>query len=271
MPVIWFFLTAIAVNTFRLLYHIAHDGLIHANVLKADLVHTLARFRGTHLFATSVGTIAAGLIIERFSPPAGFLFSASMSILLIIPLAFVTGVRTKDNVAGFTGLVADFAGGLVIFRSNHMVRLITILAAVTLPVGQLSNAILSSFIRDDLGKGSDAFGFVDAAWPIGGMLAAIVLSLGMRGLSAKNMEYVFGVMVGLSTIIFSMTTSIVALAVVHAAMGFTVWLCRIMIDGRVLQICKTENVGRTKVYVEMMVSLSAMIMCFSPDSLDTRM
>ncbi len=264
LPLIWFFLTVIVVNAFRLLYHIAHDGLIHANVNKADLVHSVARFRSVHLLAASIGTFVAGLIIERFSPTAGFLFSASMSIFLIIPVAFVAGVRTKENAAGFAGFVADFRGGLEIFRSNRAVRLIAILAAVTLPVGQLSNAILSSFIRDDLGKGSDAFGFVDAAWPIGGMLAAVVLSLGLRGLSAKNTEYVFGILVGLSTIIFSMTTSIVALAVVHATMGFTVWLCRIIIDGRILQICKAENVGRTKVYVEIMFSLSAMIMCFSP-------
>ena len=264
LPLIWFFLTVIVVNAFRLLYHIAHDGLIHANVNKADLVHSVARFRSVHLLAASIGTFVAGLIIERFSPTAGFLFSASMSIFLIIPVAFVAGVRTKENAAGFTGFVADFRGGLEIFQSNRAVRLIAILAAVTLPVGQLSNAILSSFIRDDLGKGSDAFGFVDAAWPIGGMLAAAVLSLGLRGLSAKNTEYVFGILVGLSTIIFSMTTSIVALALVHATMGFTVWLCRIIIDGRVLQICKAENVGRTKIYVEIMFSLSAMIMCFSP-------
>lgn len=264
LPLIWFFVAVIVVSAFRMLYHIAHDGLIHANVDEDDLVQAVARFRGVHLFAVSVGTIAAGMIIERFSPAAGFLFSASMSILLIIPMVFVAGVKTKQNAAGYIGFVADFAAGLDIFRSNRMVRLIAILAAVTLPVGQLSNAILSSFIRDDLGGGSDAFGFVDAAWPIGGMLAAMLLSLGLRVLSAKNMEYVFGLLVGLSTIIFSLTTSIVNLAIVHAMMGFSVWLCRIIIDGRVLQICEAENVGRTKVYVEMMFSLSAMIMAFSP-------
>ena len=50
----------------------------------------------------------------------------------------------------------------------------------------------------------------------------------------------------------------------HAAMGFTVWMCRIIIDGRVLQICTGETVGRTKAYIEVMFSLAAMIMCFSP-------
>lgn len=264
VPQIWFFATVIVVSAFRLLTHVAFDGLIHANVIRVDLVHSVARFRGAALFAASVGTIVAGLAIERFSPAAGFLFSASISILVIIPVAFVAGVITKESAGGFAGFFADVAGGLDVFRRNRMVRLIIILAAVTLPVGQLSNAILSSFIRDDLGKGSDAFGIVDSAWPIGGMLAAIVLSFGLRGISAKNMEYVFGVFVGLSTIIFSMTSSIAALAVVHATMGFAVWLCRIIIDGRILQICEAENVGRTKVYVEMMFSFSAMLMCFSP-------
>ena len=47
-------------------------------------------------------------------------------------------------------------------------------------------------------------------------------------------------------------------------MGFTVWICRIVIDGRVLQICTNETVGRTKVYIEVMFSFAAMVMCFSP-------
>ncbi len=129
-----------------------------------------------------------------------------------------------------------------------------------------ANSISTFFLsfRDDLGRGSDAFGFVDAAWPIGGMLAAMALSLGLRGLSARNTEYVFGLLVGLTTIMFSMMTSIIALAIVHATMGFTVWLCRIVIDGRILQLCGAENVGRTKVSVEILFSFSAMIMCFSP-------
>ncbi len=118
LSLIWFFLVVILVSTFRMLYHFAHDGLIHANVNKADLVHMVARFRGVHLFATSAGTVAAGLIIERFSPAAGFVFSASMPVFLIIPVAFVAGVRTKESVAGFAGFAADFVGALEIFRTG---------------------------------------------------------------------------------------------------------------------------------------------------------
>ena len=71
-------------------------------------------------------------------------------------------------------------------------------------------------------------------------------------------------LVGVSTIVFSFCVSVISLAMMHAAMGFSVWMCRIIIDGRVPQICTGETVGRTKVYIEVMFSLAAIIMCFSP-------
>jgi hypothetical protein len=43
-----------------------------------------------------------------------------------------------------------------------------------------------------------------------------------------------------------------------------VWMCRIVIDGRILQICTNASVGRTRVYIDVMFSFVAMIMCFSP-------
>ena len=264
LSVIWFFLTVVVVTIFRNLYQGSHDGLIHANVSSGEMVHVIARFRGVHLLATAVGTVLTGLVIEYQSATAGFVFSALGSAFLVLSVAFVKGVTSKANATGFSGFLADFRGGLALFTHNHMLRNLTILAGVALPIGQLANAILSSFIRDDLNRGSDIFGFVDAAWPVGGMAAAAVLSLGLKKLSASDMEYFFALLVGVSTIVFSFCTSVISLAMMHAAMGFTVWMCRIVIDGRVLQICKVETVGRTKVYIEVMFSFAAMIMCFSP-------
>ncbi len=264
LSLIWFFLTVVVVTIFRNLYHGSHDGLIHANASTGQMVHAIARFRGIHLLATAVGTVLTGIIIEYQSATAGFIFAALGSALLVLAVAFVRGVTSKQNATGFSGFLADFSGGLALFNNSRMLRNLTILAGVALPIGQLTNAILSSFIRDDLNRGSDVFGFVDAAWPVGGMAAAAVLSLGLKKLSASNMEYFFALLVGLSTIVFSFCTSVISLAMMHAAMGFTVWMCRIIIDGRVLQICTGETVGRTKVYIEVMFSLAAMIMCFSP-------
>jgi hypothetical protein len=264
LPLPWFFATVVAVTLFRSLYQGSHDGLIHANVAAGRIVPMVARFRGLHLLATAVGTLIAGLVIELYTPSAGFVLSALASVLLIVAVAFVNGVTTRENPAGLLGFVSDFRGGLVLFRRNPELRMLTLLAGVSLPIGQLSNAILSSFIRDDLGRGSDVFGFVDAAWPLGGMAAAAVLGLGLRKLSAPNLEYLFALLVGLVTIVFSYCSSVIMLAVMHAAMGFTVWICRIIIDGRVLQICTAETVGRTRVYVDVMFSFAAMTMCLSP-------
>ena len=264
LSLIWFFLAVMVVTVFRNLYQGSHDGLIHANVSSEQLVHVVARFRGIHLLATAVGTVVTGIVIESQSPAAGFLLSAFASVLLVLTVAFVRGVTTKENVQGFAGFLNDFSGGLALFRNNQGLRILTILAGVALPIGQLSNAILSSFIRDDLGRGSDVFGLVDAAWPLGGMAAAAVLGIGMKRLSARNMEYLLALLVGLSTIVFSYCSTVLTLSIMHAAMGFTVWMCRIVIDGRVLQICTAATVGRTKVYIDVMFSFAAMIMCFSP-------
>ena len=264
LPLPWFFVTVIAVTLLRHLYQGSHDGLIHANVDKNELVHVVARFRGTHLLATAFGTVITGMMIEHQSPLAGFVMAALASALLVVTVAPIRGVIVSQNATGLTGFLSDFAGGLAIFRNNHLLRNLTLLAGVALPIGQLSNAILSSFIHDDLGRGSDAFGLVDAAWPIGGMAAAAILSHGFKRLSATGMEYFLALLVGVVTIVFAYCTTVLSLALLHAAMGFSVWMCRIVIDGRVLQICSTDTVGRTKVYVEVMFSFAAMIMCLSP-------
>ena len=262
--IIWFFVTVVIVTIFRNLYQGAHDGLIHANVSTEEMIHAVARFRGVHLLATAVGTVLTGIAIEYQSPTAGFLLAAFSSVFLVMAIVFVKGVTSKENATGLAGFLKDFSGGLALFRNNHVLRVLTILAGVALPIGQLSNAILSSFIHDDLGRGGDVFGLVDAAWPVGGMAAAAILSLGLRKLSVPNMEYVFSMLVGVTTIVFSFCSAVISLTIMHAAMGFSVWMCRIVIDGRVLQICTVKTVGRTKVYINIMFSFAAMIMCFSP-------
>lgn len=261
---IWLFLTAFAVTSLRLLHHVAHDGLIKTNVAEVMLVNALARFRMVHLLFTAAGMAGAGAVIELVSPSAGFVTSGAASVLLILPMIFVKGVVRKENTPGLTGFIRDFADGFEIFRTDPAVRMVTLLAAVSLPVGQLINTLLSSFIRDDLNLGSSAFGIVDSAWAIGGMAAAAMLSLSLRALSANNMEYLFSALAGVMTICFALFTAVPMLALLHGAMGWTVWMCRIMIDSRILQASGPERVGRTKVYVEVVFSLSAMVMCFSP-------
>ncbi len=258
------FLAVFAISALRLMHNAAHDGLIQIAAGDRNLVQIVARFRSVHLIATVIGTVLAGYVIDRISPAAGMYATALASILLVAPMMLVTGGRIEGKSPGLRAFLKDAKGGAEIFMSDRRLRLLALLAGISLPVGQLSNAILSSLIRDDLGRGSDAFAIVDAAWPAGGMIAALVLSLGIGVLSARNMEYVFAALAGLSTIALGFATSLPLLILAHGAMGLTVWLCRIVIDGRVLELCREDTVGRTKTGIEMAFSFSALIMCLSP-------
>ena len=260
----WLFGVVVIVTVFRVMYRGSFDGIIRASVENPDILHTVARANAIHLFSTAVGTAAIGLIIDRFSAGHGFLATAAASICLLIVAGFLADGVVKSNARGITGFWFDLKSGFEIFRNNKLIQMVALLSAVALPVGQLSNALLSSFIRDDLGEGSDLFGFVDAAWPIGGMLAAALLSNRIKKLDVKNGEYFLALMAGASTVVLSYSTASISLAVAHALMGFFVWSCRIMIGGRVLALCSNENVGRTRVYIQAMVGLSAMVMCLSP-------
>ena len=142
--------------------------------------------------------------------------------------------------------------------------MLAFLSATALPAGQLTNAILSSFIRDDLCMGSDIFGMVDAAWAIGGMMGAALLSNKIKKFTNEFDEYYIAILAGVATIVLSFCTAFVSLAAAHFFMGFFVWLCRIIIAGRVIEQCDSENVGRTRLYMEVLFSVSAMFMAFSP-------
>ncbi|MCZ6859373.1 MAG: hypothetical protein O7I42_03675 [Alphaproteobacteria bacterium] len=267
VPIIWLFAVVVIVSVFQVMYRGSFDGIIRASVENPDILHTVARANAIHLLSAAMGTAAAGLIIDKFSASYGFLATAVPSICLLIVAGFLTDGVVKSNARGIAGFWFDLKSGFEIFRSGKLIRMVALLSAVALPVGQLSNALLSSFIRDDLGKGSDLFGFVDAAWPIGGMLAAASLSNKIKKLDVKDGEYLLAIMAGASTVFLSYATASLSLAIAHGFMGFFVWSCRIVIGGRVLALCRNENVGRTRVYIHAMVAVSAMVMCLSPSFL----
>lgn len=260
----WLFCAVVSASAFRMLHNSSHDGLIQAVVGEVDVMQAVARFRGLHLITTVIGTVLTGTVIEKIAPAGGFIFSAGASLLVIFPMIFVGATPLSKNKQLRAGFLTDLKGAVGVFQNSRALRSLALLAAVSLPIGQLSNAILSSFIRDDLGKGSQTFGIVDAAWPLGGMIAALLLSFGTRLLAARNMEYLFAVLAGASTIGLSLCSTIPMLVIFHGAMGMAVWLCRIVIDGRILEMSASEEVGRTKVGVEMAFSFSALVMCFSP-------
>jgi len=96
------------------------------------------------------------------------------------------------------------------------------------------------------------------------MLAAGIMSLGIPMLSGRYSVFVFSVLAGLATVVFSFCSTVPALVLVRCAMGAFVWFCHILIDAEVLRACGVGHVGRAKVFVTVMFSLSAAVMCLSP-------
>jgi hypothetical protein len=145
-----FFTTAITVYVLRILYQLSHDGLIRGNVSDDALVHTIARFRTLHLLGTVAGTAAAGVVLERFGVLAGFTLSASMSILLLLPVVFVQSVTAFGGAQGLRGFFRDLWAGVAIVRTNPTVRLMAVLAAV-MPCCRPISTTISARVATSLG------------------------------------------------------------------------------------------------------------------------
>ena len=255
---------AVLIFALRLLYQLCHDGLIKGNVGDELFVSTIARCRTIHMVGTIVGTVAAGVVLEDQGVFAGFALSGTMSLLLLAVILFVQGVTVHEGSMGFSGFLLDLSLGFRLLVRDPALRSMALLAAATLPVGQLSNAVLSSYIRDDLGYGSSVFGVVDAAWPAGGMVAAAMMSIRLSGLSGRHIVYLFAVAAGFATIALGTSSSIPVLIVVHGAMGLFVWFCHILVDARTLRLFPDEQIGRAKSVIHMAYGLSAVTMCLSP-------
>ena len=112
IPVWGLFFIAVVVNFFRLMYQGAFDGLLRFYVEDSNMLTTVARARGIHLFSAALGTIIIGLIIEHFSPGQAFIACALISICLILVAGQVPDGIVKANSQGFGGFWMDLKGGL---------------------------------------------------------------------------------------------------------------------------------------------------------------
>lgn len=264
LSVYWLFGAVLIISTTRIVYRGAFSGILRGAIVNAHVLRSVAQANTIHLMSTAAGMASAGLIIDRFSMGHGFIASAVASVAVLLIAMFLDGGVVKSNVKGLSGYWQDFKLGLEIFKQSKPIQLVALLSATALPIGQLSNALLPSFIRDDLGKTSDVFGTVDAGWAIGGMGAAAVLSVFSKRISTQYAEYFLAVLAGLATIAFSFGIELISLTVMHGLMGFFVWSCRILITGRIIELSSTENVGRITVNNEVLFGVSATLMCLSP-------
>ncbi len=259
-----FFAAAVAITLGRLAYETALDATLKQVSSSITLTTSMARARVIHLLCTAAATVLTGWCLNAFKTSVAFYLSAASSVILVaaavlLPLMAITGGRAEKGKSS-----RDFFEGFRILRTRpHLVPLI-LLAGLVLPIGQLSNAILSSYVRDDLNLGSWEFGVVDSAWPVGGLLAAFALSvLPSRWIERFRLSVTTG-LVAIATILLAQTANLYLLAALHGAMGLFAWMSRILIDARILQAVPDGLAGRAKSNVTFAFSAIAIAMCLSP-------
>ena len=76
--------------------------------------------------------------------------------------------------------------------------------------------------------------------------------------------YFVSAIAGAATVALGPGQSVASLVAADAVMGFSVWLCRIMIVSRVMAAAGKDNIGRADVGIHLVMSGSAAVMCLYP-------
>ena len=259
-----FFAAVFLITLARIGYESAYEATLKHFVAPNRMTTVLARARAIHLSGTAVATVFTGWCLGALDTSVAFYFSAGFSMVLSMLCAWLPDLAVQRESGSRTGFRADMVLGFALLRDIPGLALIVLLAGVSLPIGQLSNAILSSFIHDDLGMGSWEFGLVDGAWPVGGLAASAMLGILSAAWVRKISVGATAALVALSTIALAYSQSVYLLALLHGCMGFFTWFSRILVDARVLESVRDGQVGRAKSNVTFAFGFVAIVMCLSP-------
>ena len=98
----------------------------------------------------------------------------------------------------------------------------------------------------------------------GGHVGCCTDVVGLTRLDRATALYFVSAIVGAATVALGLGQSVASLVAADAAMGFSVWLCHIMIVSRVMAAAGTDNIGRADVGINLVISGSAAVMCLYP-------
>ena len=248
----------------RLVFRSSLDSLVPEIFSLKKTKNVMLIVGGAHLLATAAGTTFVGFIIGHSSIATGFYIAAAFSIP-IVALSFLVA-KEAGEVRGETSkrYFNEFFDGMQQFVASRSLRWIAILAMVTVPIGQLSNAILSSLVRDSLDGNSAMFGIADAAWPIGGMIGTTLLGIVTLRDQFRSTEVICALLLGLFTAALAFAPTFAAVVILHGMMGVFASCCRLLFAARIVSTEAREHSGKNLANMQALVSLSAVLMTSSP-------
>lgn len=257
------FILSCLISLSRNAFEIAYDSELQCLSAHYDTSKTISVGRSLHMFGTALSTIASGYVLSAFPLYQAFVCSAMYSFIL--QRAIFKAIHRQNEFTSLPSNRNRSDGG---YPSQDItcndILIMCVVAALIFPVGQLSNAVLSNFVLIDLGKNSAFHGIVDSAWPIGGLLATLSLSFNIL-----KFKYSFTIrdvclLCFFSTIVFSYLKNLVGLVLIHALMGYVVWIARIAMDTYLVNNAPPKYFGRIASRINSVFSITSAIVCLMP-------
>lgn len=240
------------------------DGLLQSLVPAEKRPQAASLTNGIRQGAMVAGAGGGGYVIHLLGLPVAFLISGLLCFAVIFCIALLPPGQLPKKARGYAAFLGELRDGFGYFRQLPELKSLALASALCMSVGQLSNALLPGFIKTIAEGGSDLYGLVDAGWSVGGVSVAFLIGYLLRRYAMRGGEYALLAGLGLTSALFSFLDTPILLVVVHGLMGAAFSGAKILADGRLLQICREDMMGRVRANVQMATSLMGIFVYLSP-------
>lgn len=240
------------------------DGLLQSLVPAEKRPQAASLTNGIRQGAMVAGAGGGGYVIHLLGLPVAFLISGLLCAAVIFCIALLPPGQLPKKARGYAAFLGELRDGFGYFRQLPELKSLALASALCMSVGQLSNALLPGFIKTIAEGGSDLYGLVDAGWSVGGVSVAFLIGYLLRRHSLRGGEYALLAGLGATSALFSFLDAPVLLVIVHGLMGAAFSGAKILADGRLLQICREDMMGRVRANVQMATSLMGIFVYLSP-------
>lgn len=248
----------------------ALDGLLQQLVPLQERRKVSAVVGGLRQAAMVAGVGVGGLALEAVGGTGAFLIMTVTSLLVAGAVYLLPKhAGTAKRPAGYAAYARDVKEGFKYSLAAPGVAVLGLTTALAFSAGQLGNALLPAFVRDEIGGGSVLFGIVDAAWSVGGITAAFAVNFFLQRHEGRYSEYVLLSALGASMVALAFAYQPLTVIVLHLSMGAAFSACKVLCDGLLLQRCREDFMGRVRINIQMLTSALGIAMYISPTLLQS--
>ncbi len=211
-----------------------------------------------------LGAGAAGLVIDFLGVGGALLVTALLAAVPTILVVAFPSSRIRSGSRGVGQYFHELQEGMIYCIDHSGLLSAICIIVVSFSVGQLTNAILVSFVVDDLAAGSRVFGWMDAGWSLGAFAVALTITSTSILRSNKQLELLALSLLGVLTVIFSQANSVAMALVLHVMMGGAYSVARIRSDASLVELCHTDLMGRVRSNIQAIIGLVGILTYLSP-------